>query len=120
MVCCYDKTGDKKQKNRRNGAGYMEIQKTAIAGTLESSDAQVTVEPSESGLELWIESVVMNQYGRQIKETVLQTLKQLEVESGKIAVVDKGALECTLIARVQCAVYRSCEAAETKKPWGVL
>ena len=37
----------------------MEIQKTAIAGTLESSDAQVTVEPSENGIELTLESSVM-------------------------------------------------------------
>ena len=28
----------------------MEIQKPAVAGTLESSDAQVTVEPGEGGL----------------------------------------------------------------------
>ncbi|MCR4883652.1 MAG: citrate lyase acyl carrier protein, partial [Clostridiales bacterium] len=30
----------------------MIIGKSAVAGTLESSDAQVTVEPSESGLEV--------------------------------------------------------------------
>ena len=51
----------------------MLIEKTAMAGTLESSDAQVTVEPGE-GLELSIESSVMNQYGRKIKATVLETL----------------------------------------------
>ena len=33
----------------------MEIQKTAIAGTLESSDAQITVEPSAAGIELSID-----------------------------------------------------------------
>ena len=38
----------------------MEIQKTAMAGTLESSDAQLTVEPGEN-LSLTIESSVMNQ-----------------------------------------------------------
>ena len=32
----------------------MEIKKTAMAGTLESSDAQVTVEPGEGGFELLI------------------------------------------------------------------
>ena len=30
----------------------MEILKTAMAGTLESSDAQVTVEPGDNGIEL--------------------------------------------------------------------
>ena len=94
----------------------MEIQKTAIAGTLESSDAQITVEPS--GIELSIESSVMNQYGRQIKATVIKTLEELGVKSGKVAVVDKGALECTLKARVECAVLRSNGASEKDIPWG--
>lgn len=95
----------------------MEIQKTAIAGTLESSDAQITVEPSAAGIELSIESSVMNQYGRQIKATVIKTLEELGVKSGKVAVVDKGALECTLKARVECAVLRSNGASEKDIPW---
>lgn len=57
----------------------MIIGKSAMAGTLESSDAQVTVEPSENGLELEISSSVMNQYGRQIRATVMQTLERLDV-----------------------------------------
>ena len=96
----------------------MEILKTAIAGTLESSDAQVTVEPGEQGIELTIESSVMNQYGRQIKAAVLDTLDTLGVSKGVVKVVDKGALECTLKARVQCEVYRSCGEAEKNIPWG--
>lgn len=95
----------------------MIIEKSAIAGTLESSDAQVTVEPAE-GLELNIESSVLNQYGRQIRETVLETLGRLEVKDAKITVVDKGALDCTLKARVECAVFRSCDASAKNIPWG--
>ena len=96
----------------------MLIEKSAVAGTLESSDAQVTVEPSEGGIELEISSSVMNQYGRQIRETVLETLERLDVKSVKINVVDKGALDCTLKARVECAVFRSCDASEKNIPWG--
>ena len=95
----------------------MEIQKPAVAGTLEYSDAMVTVEPGE-GIELSISSTVMNQYGRQIKATVLETLERLEVTSGRVTVVDKGALDCTLKARVECAVFRSCDASEANIPWG--
>ena len=40
----------------------MEIQKAAVAGTLESSDAQVTVEPGAGGVQLELSSSVMNQY----------------------------------------------------------
>ncbi len=95
----------------------MIIGKSAVAGTLESSDAQVTVEPSESGLEVEISSSVMNQYGRQIRATVMKTLERLDVHSGKVTVVDKGALDCTLKARVECAVYRSNDIKDAMS-WG--
>ena len=85
----------------------MEIMRPATAGTLESSDAQVTVEPGEGRLELDLSSSVMNQYGRQIKATVLDTLERLGVTDARVTVVDKGALDCTLKARVECAVFRS-------------
>ena len=96
----------------------MEILKPAMAGTLESSDAQVTVEPGEGGIELNLQSSVMNQYGRQIKATVLETLERLEVSSARVTVVDKGALDCTLKARVECAVFRSCDQSAANIPWG--
>ena len=96
----------------------MEILKTAAAGTLESSDAQVTVEPGEGGIQLELSSSVMNQYGRQIKATVLETLERLDVTVARVTVVDKGALDCTLKARVECAVLRSCGKSAENIPWG--
>ncbi len=96
----------------------MKIQKSAVAGTLESSDAQVTVEPGRGGIELSLSSSVMNQYGRQIRQTVLETLERLGVEDAAVTVVDKGALDCTIKARVECAVYRSCDASAKNIPWG--
>ena len=96
----------------------MEILKPAVAGTLESSDAQVTVEPSDNGIQLDLTSSVMNQYGRQIKATVLETLERLEVSAARVTVVDKGALDCTLKARVECAVLRSCGQSAENIPWG--
>ncbi len=96
----------------------MEILKPAMAGTLESSDAQILVEPNEEGIELLLSSSVMNQYGRQIKATVLETLERLDVKNARITVVDKGALDCTIKARVECAVFRSADASEKNIPWG--
>ena len=96
----------------------MEILKPAMAGTLESSDAQVTVEPGTDGIQLTLSSSVMNQYGRQIKATVLETLERLGVENAQVTVVDKGALDCTLKARVECAVFRSCGQSQANIPWG--
>lgn len=95
----------------------MEIKKAAMAGTLESSDAQVTVEPGNGTIELSIESSVIHQFGRQIRAAILETLGRLEVDNAKVTVVDKGALDCTLKARVECAVYRSNDMTEDL-PWG--
>ncbi len=96
----------------------MEILKPAAAGTLESSDVQVTVEPGDGGVELSLTSSVMNQYGRQIRATVLETLERLEVSSARVTVVDKGALDCTIKARVECAVLRGCGQSAENIPWG--
>ena len=96
----------------------MEILKSAMAGTMESSDALVTVEPGTEGIELTLSSSVMNQYGRQIKATVLETLERLNVSDAHVVVVDKGALDCTIKARVECAVFRSCDASAANIPWG--
>ena len=93
------------------------MKKAAMAGTLESSDAQVTVEPGNGTVELSIESSVIHQFGKQIKATVLKTLNRLEVTDAKVTVIDKGALDCTLKARVECAVYRSNDITENL-PWG--
>lgn len=95
----------------------MEVKKAAMAGTLESSDAQITVEPGNGEIELSIESSVIHQFGKQIRQTVLETLSRLDVTDAKVTVVDKGALDCTLKARVECAVYRSNDITENL-PWG--
>ena len=42
------------------------ILQRATAGTLESSDVFVTVEPANQGLDIHIESVVMKQFGDEI------------------------------------------------------
>lgn len=97
----------------------MELKKAAMAGTVESSDAQVTVEPATSGIELSIESSVIHQYGRQIKAVVLETLERLEIKNAKVTVVDKGALDCTLKARVEGAVFRAMDKGQdAASAWG--
>lgn len=86
----------------------MKIERPAVAGTLESSDAQVTVEPGTGKIDLTLESAVINQYGNQIRKVIMQTLHNLDVNDVKITVVDKGALDCTLKARVEGACFPFC------------
>lgn len=97
----------------------MKLEKSAVAGTLESSDAMVTVEPAAegSGIDFELNSVVMHQFGNAIKKTVFETLERLEVTDAKISIVDKGALDCTLKARVECACFRAA-GQKTNLPWG--
>ena len=95
----------------------MVIQKPAIAGTLESSDCMVTVDPGEGKIDLDLDSAVIRQYGKQIRKVILETLQRLDVTDAKITVVDKGALDCTIKARVECAVYRS-NGVKDQLPWG--
>ena len=95
----------------------MEIKRPAMAGTLESSDCQVTVEPGDGQVEFELESAVMHQFGKQIRKVVMETLEHLDVKDVRITVVDKGALDCTIKARVEGAVYRSVEQKDNL-PWG--
>ena len=85
---------------------YMKINNQAAAGTMESSDAFVTVSPAED-LSIEISSVVYNQYGKDIEACVRKVLSELSVDSGKISVSDKGAIDCVIAARVETAVRRA-------------
>ncbi|MBQ8089893.1 MAG: citrate lyase acyl carrier protein [Pyramidobacter sp.] len=100
----------------------MELKTTGVAGTLESSDVMITLEPKTGGgIDLELQSTVLNSYGRQIKETVLATLVRLGVKNCAVTVNDHGALDCTIKARVECAFYRGCQYdVDGKYPWGGL
>ena len=76
----------------------MEIIKTAVAGTLESSDCMVTIEPAQRGLEIDLDSAVIRQYGKKIMEVAAETLDRLGVQNARVTIVDKGALDCTIKA----------------------
>ena len=84
----------------------MQIEKNAVAGTLESSDVFVTLEPRDEGLEIEIDSVVKNQFGDAILRTVEDVLAELDVQNAKLSIVDRGALDCVIRARVETAVMR--------------
>lgn len=79
----------------------MEIKKPAVAGTLESSDCQVTVEPGDGKIDFSLESVVAHQFGNEIRKVTMETLAHLGIDNVRIAIVDKGALDCTIKARIE-------------------
>lgn len=92
----------------------MEIKEKAVAGTLESSDMFVMIEPNISGIELELESVVIGQYGENIRSTILTTLEECGVKNAKLTVKDKGAIDVVIKSRIQTVVLR---ASKEKYNW---
>lgn len=96
----------------------LEILDAGIAGTLESSDITVQIEKNEgNGIELELKSSVENQFGNQIRKVIIETLLDLGVESAFVQANDKGALDCTIKARVRTAVSRATH--QNCFPWEV-
>lgn len=86
-----------------------EILKKAYAGTIESSDVYVELEPNEAGLDIQLESVVLSQFGDAIREAAIEVLEQFEVRNAKVKIIDRGALDCVIRARVEAAIKRAGE-----------
>lgn len=86
----------------------MEIQSKARAGTMQSSDMMVFVEPADQ-LIIEIESTVIKQFEHLIRQRIEQQLATLEVTQGLIRVSDRGALDYAIDARIETAVRRSME-----------
>lgn len=84
----------------------MEIVKKAVAGTMESSDAYVEIEPGRGELDVFLDSVVEAQFGDDIRRVIGQVLQEQGVSSATVRVFDRGALECVIRARVETALLR--------------
>lgn len=89
----------------------MKILHAAVAGTLESSDVMVRIEPLEDTQEVSIQisSSVEKQFGDAIEKIVLELIEQHEIEGAQIIIDDKGALECVLRARLEALLARACD-----------
>ncbi|ORC35396.1 citrate lyase acyl carrier protein [Marispirochaeta aestuarii] len=86
----------------------MKITKKGIAGTLESSDVLVTVSPpTDPGIKIELESIVKKQFGNRIIAVVNEVLEGLGIKDVHVSLQDKGALDCTVRARLEAAAYRA-------------
>ena len=85
------------------------VLKTAQAGTLESNDIMITVAPAseDQPVTIALQSLVMDQYGDMIRETITATLAKQGVASVAVQAVDRGALDCTIQARLMTALERA-------------
>lgn len=85
----------------------MMIDRTASAGSLESSDAMVTVGPNSDGIEISVTSPVERQFGDRMRATAREILERRGVTGAAVRIDDRGALDCTLRARIETAVGRA-------------
>ncbi len=97
----------------------MEIKETASAGTIEKCDCLVTVSKGDGDIKINLSSKVLYQYGDSIRNTILQTLKKLDVNDVTVDVEDMGAFEYVIVARLEAAIYRSQKQMD-QILWGAL
>ncbi len=82
------------------------ISKAAKAGSLESNDLMIMIEPSDKP-DITLNSVVKEQYGDKILKAINQVLDEEGVTKANIVIEDKGALDFTIRARMRTAIERS-------------
>ena len=96
----------------------MDIKKTALAGTLESSDIQITLSQGNNGINIDLDSSVEELYGEQIRKVITENLQTYGIENANVKAGDKGALDCIIKARTMAAAQRALETAD-KPDWEV-
>ena len=75
---------------------------TATAGTMESNDIMVTLEPAQSGgIQISLTSNVLQQFGRQIEAVIRDTLTHYGIENAEVTAVR---------ARITAAIFRSAQS----------
>lgn len=89
----------------------MKIINSAHAGTLESSDVYIQINPIEENVvKIELESSVKELYGEMIEELIRKTLKDMNKSYVHVKVQDKGAMDLVIKARLQAAILRACNS----------
>lgn len=86
----------------------MEIHRKAQAGTMQSNDLMVFLEPGAE-LVIEIESTVKKQFEHLIRARIEEVLTRHYVRAGTVRVTDRGALDYAIIARVEAGLRRAGE-----------
>lgn len=86
------------------------ISRNAQAGSLESGDVLVRVSPvEEPGITINIESKVSPRFAQSMERSVRDLAANYNVTSGRFEIIDRGALDFVLRARVTTALKRAME-----------
>lgn len=87
----------------------IKLSKTGQAGTVESSDIMITIEPANvgAGLSVNLTSPVMEKFGKQIKSVIVAVCHEKQIQDAVIHAIDRGALDFTIRARTEAALNRA-------------
>lgn len=79
------------------------------AGTIESNDILIILNPAEigSGIKIDLTSPVLQKYGSQIKIVIQEVLNGQGIVDAHVSANDRGALDCTIRARMMTAIDRA-------------
>jgi len=86
----------------------MILNRSSKAGSLESNDLLVLITPLQagSGIQIEINSIVKKQFGDRIMEITREVINSLDIKDIKVFIQDRGALDCTIKARLETAIMR--------------
>jgi citrate lyase subunit gamma (acyl carrier protein) len=84
----------------------MSILRKGQAGTMQSSDLMVMVEPADE-LSVEVESTVKKQFEHLIRAKIDAVLSAHGIIAGKIMINDRGALDYAIEARLEAALQRA-------------
>lgn len=85
----------------------MKIKSRASAGTYDKSDIMIRLAPADVGIELSVKSIVYQQFGKAIRQTILTALDEMDIENTAVEVEDFGAPDFVIRARLEAAIMRS-------------
>lgn len=86
----------------------MKISRKVQAGTMQSSDLMIFLEPA-GALSIEIESTVKKQFEHLIRARIEAVLERHGVRTGTVRVTDRGALDYAIEARMETALRRATE-----------
>lgn len=95
--------------------------KYVTAGTLESNDIFITISRTPPGKDtsgadggntIRLESIVLRQFGPDILATIEKSLALFGLTGVTVEAKDKGALDCTIAARMEAAILRYKEVTQ--------
>lgn len=84
------------------------------AGTLESCDALVMVllDVGTQGVSIVLDGPSVSAFEEEMRNSVAETLSTLKIVDASVTISERGALDCTLRARVETAARRALAARE--------